>query len=138
MPKVPSTEGPPCPTCKKRYGNIERHGRKHHPYEVEHDQNWIALLKGEDPAARRSDATATPLETKEVPPPRKSMATIRETVWESPMPYRSTFHLEFESISWDEANDLAHELLVRFREQVEVLGRKNKAKIEIEQTHERF
>lgn len=138
MPKVPSTEGPPCPTCKKRYGNIERHGRKHHPYEVEHDQNWIALLKGESPVSSGSDATATPSVEKEAPPPRQSMRTIRETTWESPMPYRAVFHLVFESISWAEADDLARTMLAEFKAKVVQVKPKYKAAIELEQTHERF
>lgn len=156
MPKVPSEQGLPCPTCRKKYGDLPRHGKKRHPYEIEHDKEWAAIFQaaGEStprggtarPAASQDAPKGVPKaspkgkkkeekEEKEAPEeePRPSMRSIRDTVWENPMQYRAIFHVNMEFKSWSAANDFAHDLLEKFR----AVAKKD-ATIELEQTHERF
>jgi hypothetical protein len=142
MAKVPSAAGTPCPTCKKRYGDILKHGRKHHPYEVDHDSAWATILKGTT-TPDRANAPAGPGTDKkapkdEVPPPpkRPRMSEVRSTRWDSPLPYRGIIHLHLDAHSYDEANEELMDLFKAFKKLAK--DQKSKIVVEYEQTHERF
>jgi hypothetical protein len=131
---VKSEEGPACPTCRKHYGDIVRHGTKRHPYEMGNDKAWIKLLAevgGTAPTTKHGKAAAAVEQPKE--PPKPSVKAQRQQRWESKQPYAGTLHLFTEAFSWDEANDTFKDALDQFKR---VLPKGTT--LEYEQTRERF
>lgn len=142
--------GTECPTCKHQYKDVVKHGEKHHPYEVKNSTEWRKLLaeiaagstapssNAAPPKGRRKDKAGKKEGEDQAPPPppRPSMAEVRHAVWETPQPYRATFHLNTEGRTWDEVNAVAQAVLKDLR--LIVKSRKPRIEIDLEQVHERF
>jgi hypothetical protein len=138
---VKSEEGPECPTCRKHYGNIERHGTKHHPYEMGHDAAWLKLLSdigGKAPPTKYGTTDGQKAAGKAPPldPPKPSVRVIRQLRWESPQPYVGRLHLYLAAKGFDEADDTFRDAVALIKALLK--EQMPKITIEYEQTHERF
>jgi hypothetical protein len=104
-----------CPTCKKEYNNIEKHGRKRHPYEVENTTEWKKLLSSIKSGEKRAQKEIEKEEAKATGP---SLREKRDTVYDIAMPYRGVVSITIMAKTHGTARDTILDLMDQFRTNV--------------------